>query len=334
MTTSGSAGLHVLASAWEMKKEKRLRWATQAFTFPSSIQGPLADSIVVDHDADLLGPCLQQLEAIVDQIDGIIVTNVFGQPADCEVYEKWCKTNDKLLLLDNAATALHFLKDSDDDDDNDDTTTTTTGHNPRGRSIHDIGDGAFISLHETKPLGRGEGGAIFVAPGLQLYAHRAMNFGFNIYSNERVAHRYASNWRMSDFAAAAICDHIDTVVQEKWARQYESLVKLAVDELETRYRGIIRFHRTVSFPTILPCLFLYMPDTKCNLDLVASYLQRCIPSIEAKRYYRPLTGPNESPKAWEHYNASICLPLHVGITKEMISYQLQQLFYAITSLFA
>jgi sugar O-acyltransferase (sialic acid O-acetyltransferase NeuD family) len=313
MTANGTAALHVLASAWEMKLNRRLKWVTQAFTFPSSIQGPFCDAIVLDMDKTLLGPSMQQLQNIVDSFDGIVVTNVFGQPADCIAYERWCKQNGKILLLDNAATAIHFTSD--------------------GRSIHDVGDGAFVSLHETKPLGRGEGGAIFIPSFLYLYAHRAMNFGFNIYSNERIPHRYASNARMSDFAAAAICDHIDHIMADAWLEKHQILATFAIDEIATKFQGL-EFFSNITFPALLPCLFLVIPSATCDLDLVATYLHRCIPSIEAKRYYRPLSSPEEAPDAWNLYRKSICLPFHVGMTKELISYQLNELHHAIKIVFA
>jgi dTDP-4-amino-4,6-dideoxygalactose transaminase/carbonic anhydrase/acetyltransferase-like protein (isoleucine patch superfamily) len=313
MTTNGTSALHVLATAWEMKLSKRLRWATQAFTFPSSIQGPLCDAVVLDMDEELLGPSLLQLQELKDSIDGVIVTNIFSQVCDCVAYENWCKENGKILLLDNAATAVHFASD--------------------GRSIHDIGDGAFVSLHETKPLGRGEGGALFVTPCLHLYAHRAMNFGFNIYSSERIPHRFASNWRMSDFAAAALCDHIDHVKDKNWVGKHEELMKFTIQEISSKCPGM-RLYNDIRFPALLSCLFLTFPSASCDFDLVATYLHRCNPSIEAKRYYRPLSSQEEAPVAWNLFQKSICLPFHIGLTQKLMSYQLQELFYAVTVVFA
>lgn len=312
MTTNGTAALHVLATAWEIKLNKRLRWATQAFTFPSSIQGPLCDAIVLDMDDVLLGPSMKKLQELKDCIDGVVVTNIFGQVADCIAYENWCKQNGKILLLDNAATAIHFTQDK--------------------RSIHDFGDGAFISLHETKPLGRGEGGAIFIPPSLNLYAHRAMNFGFNIYSTERISHRFASNWRMSDFAAAAICDHIDFVEEDDWIRKHKELMIFSMEEISSKFTGI-ELYNDITFPALIPCLFLIIPSATCDFDLVATYLHRCSPSIEAKRYYRPLSSHEEAPVAWKLFNKSICLPFHYGMTKELISYQLHELWYAVNVIF-
>jgi len=38
LTCNGTAALHALGCAFELKAGRRLTWATQAFTFPSSIQ--------------------------------------------------------------------------------------------------------------------------------------------------------------------------------------------------------------------------------------------------------------------------------------------------------
>lgn len=133
---SGTAALHALVAGWSLKLGGPLRWATQAFTFPSAMQGPLADSIVVDHDPLLGGPSIKELERVLDQVDGIIVTNIFGLQVRIAEYEAWCTEHGLLLIFDNAATAIGLYGD---------------------HCIHDAGDGAFISLHETKPLGRGEG---------------------------------------------------------------------------------------------------------------------------------------------------------------------------------
>lgn len=91
LCANGTAALHALVSGHALKRGKHLRWVTQAFTFPSSIQGPLADSLVCDIDLEMRGPSLQYLNSHQGEFDGIIVTNVFGFQADILGYEKWCK---------------------------------------------------------------------------------------------------------------------------------------------------------------------------------------------------------------------------------------------------
>jgi dTDP-4-amino-4,6-dideoxygalactose transaminase len=70
LCASGTAALHSLVSAFALKEEKILTWATQAFTFPSSIQGPLRNALVVDNDPTHYGPCMKQLEEKKGDIDG------------------------------------------------------------------------------------------------------------------------------------------------------------------------------------------------------------------------------------------------------------------------
>jgi UDP-3-O-[3-hydroxymyristoyl] glucosamine N-acyltransferase len=91
LTASGTAALHTLASAWEMRRGRCLRWVTQSFTFPSAIQGPMSNSIVVDVDGEHGGPSLKELEGLEEEFDGLVVTNCFGQPNDVLTYERWCK---------------------------------------------------------------------------------------------------------------------------------------------------------------------------------------------------------------------------------------------------
>jgi dTDP-4-amino-4,6-dideoxygalactose transaminase len=258
-------------------------------------------------DPDLMGPSLSAIEGIADHIDGIVVTNLFGYQSRVLEYETWCKRNGKLLLQDNAATPVGYLSD--------------------GRCIHDVGDGSFLSLHETKPLGRGEGGAVFVNSPMIPFVDRAINFGFNTLSVERVPHRFASNWRMSDFSAAPICDHLDNVVRENWVEVHEKLLSYAISQVELVG---FRVDPKPLFPTLASCLFVRLPkeSTDASLDDVISYLNKCTPSIEAKRYYRPLCSREEGPVAWNIFCTSICLPCHTGLTKEMIQYAVNSLRFA------
>lgn len=307
MAASGTAALHTLVCALQIREKRQLRWATQSFTFPSAIQGPLSHAIIFDIDKELGGPCMRQLQENLKNIDGVVITNPFGLQTSVEDYELWCKDHGKLLLFDNASTPIGTVGD--------------------GRSICDIGDGAIISLHETKPLGRGEGGAIFISSDLQQYVHQAMNFGFDFHRPEGdIPHRFASNWKMSDIAAAAICDHLDSVLESNWFGKLEDLTHHAVTVISSH--GLV-FGHTLVFPTLLPCLFLKLPKgRKFEVGAICSYLKRCIPSIEAKSYYRPLGTRQETPLAWNHFDHSVCLPLHIGVSKEMITYEVEQLIQA------
>lgn len=306
LASNGTAALHALAAGLEIKLGKRLRWATQAFTFPSSIQGPLCTSIIVDVDKDTLFPHLAELERVADSIDGVVATNVFGLQGGILEMEQWCQARGKLLVFDNAATSFGFLSD--------------------GRSIHDAGDGAIVSLHETKPIGRGEGGVVFVSQENMAFVHQAMNFGFDVKAPIHIPHRFASNWRMSDVAAAALCDHWDSVIEQKWIERQKDLLNV-VEPLLLSFGFCLLPKPT--YPTLVSCLFVRLQKvlTDDQLDNIVARLSRCVPSIEAKRYYRPLAA--DAATAWEVFRTSICLPFHIGLTKDLIQHSLRSLRVAV-----
>ena len=296
LAANGTAALHSIASGYNLKYGRPLVWATQAFTFPSSVQGPFERSIVVDSaSSDCAGPCLKALEGVKSSIDGVVLTNVFGYQEDVLTYERWCKANGKLLILDNAATGIGTTRD--------------------GRCIHDVGDGSMISLHETKPLGRGEGGAMIIPHDVVEFCHQAMNFGFDIPKGLRVGHRFCSNWRMSDIAAAAVADHLDTVVEQDWVAKQRELLADIIPYMNrkglTFPKGMYRSERS-----LLACLFIKLP-TSCSgqVEKICAELNDDQPRrIEAKQYYRPLCGKGPVPLAWELFNTSICLPVHAQIS--------------------
>lgn len=298
LSSNGTSALHALVAGLELRKGRHLRWVTQAFTFPSSIQGPLSDAFVCDIDENLQGPCIRYLNERKATFDGVIVTNCFGYQTEILAYEKWCIQNDKLLIFDNAATPLGFVED--------------------GRCIHDIGDGAFISFHETKPFGRGEGGAIFTGTDIAPFVHQAMNFGYDIPNQVRIPNRYSSNWRMSDFAAAAICDHIDNIVSGKWEGKLNTLTRFAAEELGKRGYDMAL---TLRYPTILSCLFVDLGDQPGE----ATCRQLNSHGTEAKHYYCPLVDRTAAPRAWELYDRSVCLPFHLGLSREQLLRVFEQL---------
>jgi dTDP-4-amino-4,6-dideoxygalactose transaminase len=297
---SGTAALHALTAGWALHKGRPLTWATQAFTFPTCFQGPLAGAIVLDLDPVHWGPSLAGLDAHNHNIDGIIVTNVFGHQADVAAYEAWCAAHGKLLLFDNAATA--------------------TGRLPDGRCVHDAGDGAIISLHETKPIGRGEGGAVIAPDDTMAKAvSRAMNFGFDILAGRREGNRLASNYRMSDVAAAATLDQLDAVVGNDWVGVVGVLAKHACT-----------FLRQAGFETYLPllhdrgalhnCLFVKAPPGLRGEGVCAALCLLPGGGVEAKQYYRPLVDQEAAPEAWRVYDQCVCLPLHVDMSVADVEY--------------
>ena len=106
VVSNGSVALHSLTSSINYFHKTELNWATQSFTFPPSAQGTLKNVKIVDIDKDG-GLNLNDLD---ESINGIIVTNIFGNIVDIEKYENWAKKNNKFLIFDNAATPYTFYK--------------------------------------------------------------------------------------------------------------------------------------------------------------------------------------------------------------------------------
>lgn len=271
-SSSGSSALHCLASAYAIEKGRNLRWVTQAFTFPSSAQGPMQNALILDNCATNYGPDVFRGELPQD-IDGIVITNCFGCEVNIQAYQKFCRDRNLLLICDNA-------------------------NSPQLSKF--ACDGAIISLHETKPLGRGEGGLIVCPDQLTPYVIQASNFGYN--RTLRTWNRRASNYRMSDLAAAFHMAHWSQFdhIMEKHA----ALTQVVLREMQTRpaLRIPFNFSPDRSVLSILPILFPFEVDD----------LSRCLDNgIEAKKYYVPLQNDTQVADDW--FKRMVCFPLHVDM---------------------
>ncbi|CAF2116187.1 unnamed protein product [Rotaria magnacalcarata] len=107
LTNNGSAALHAIIGGLQIYKNEKLRFVTQAFTFPTSAQCNLTGTAIVDIDKDL-GLNLDLVD--IDAVDGIIVTNVFGHVVDIKKYTEWAAKHNKYLIFDNAATSFTFYE--------------------------------------------------------------------------------------------------------------------------------------------------------------------------------------------------------------------------------
>jgi dTDP-4-amino-4,6-dideoxygalactose transaminase len=178
VTDNGTSALHALVAGINLYLNRRIYYATQAFTFPSSCQGPLQDALIVDIDSEM-GLDLQHIPA---NVEGIIVTNLFGHVVDIHKYQRWAEDNQKILLFDNATVPMTFYD---------------------GKNAINYGDGCIVSLHHTKPLGFGEADFIEAKKEGGSYTRHTINFSFHI-SKYRIGwSRQASNYKMSDITTAA-----------------------------------------------------------------------------------------------------------------------------------
>jgi dTDP-4-amino-4,6-dideoxygalactose transaminase len=269
-------------SSIEYFENKKINWATQSFTFPPSTQGTLSNTKIVDIDEEG-GLDLNELD---ETIDGIIVTNIFGNIVDIDKYEKWAKDNNKFLIFDNAATPFTFYK---------------------GKSCCNYGLGCTISFHHTKPLGFGEGGAIIVDKKYEKNIRCINNFGIGLTDNYWV--REGNNYKMSDISAIYIIQYLDNF--DKIVRKHKILYKYFKEQIIKQKLPLKLFPSFHDENEIMPscfCLLFDNYDDKIRLKILDN-------DIFCRKYYHPL---KETKNTVEIYNKILCLPCTVDMTKKDI----------------
>lgn len=270
--TNGTSGLWCVCHAIAMAENKQIKWCTQSFTFPSSAQGMLQNTVIVDidHNGGL------DLAAVPAECKGIIVTNVFGNVVDIDVYEAWAHTHNKFLIFDNAATPYTFYK---------------------GKNSCNYGHGSVISFHHTKPFGFGEGGAIIVDKAYEEAVRSLINFGISSNTHTKW-NSYGGNYKMSEIAAVYILQYLEDNFDRIIAHHVAMYAKYK--DKYTMYPNFGDYDKTV-----LSCFCLF--DNKYTEAFVDSLIKR---SIMCRKYYLPLA---HTPIATEFYNKILCYPLNLEI---------------------
>ena len=156
-TASGAAALHALLATYQMMGHNFSKGIlVSAFGFPPILQQNWSMAIVTDIDPRYGGPVLPTDGSVPA---AVCVVNPFGYAVDCAYYRAYCDKHKIPFWMDNAACPLHIAAD--------------------GGNLTDLADAAIISLHETKAIGRGEGGLLLVKPEFVDTAYRAVNFGYD-----------------------------------------------------------------------------------------------------------------------------------------------------------
>ncbi|MCP4307956.1 MAG: DegT/DnrJ/EryC1/StrS aminotransferase family protein, partial [bacterium] len=190
-SSSATTALHAVVGMHNVRAGRKLTWAISAFGFVSTAVGPLGGrTLVVDCDGSGMVDLdlLKRLDPAT--WDGLIVTDVFGKRADLTDYQDLCAIQSKPLVIDSAVSF------------------------PARRSDAIIAC-EVISFHHTKPWGFGEGGCAVVDERDVDVVRSLLNFGVG------TAVQFAdlaTNGKMSDIAAAAIIDRLDTI--DDWAPDY------------------------------------------------------------------------------------------------------------------
>ena len=282
---NGSVALHLLTTGIQYYKQnnKKLKWATQSFTFPPSAQSNLSDVKIVDIDNE--GGL--NLEEIDESIDGIIVTNIFGNIVDIDKYVKWSNDN-KYLIFDNAATPFTFYK---------------------GKSCCNYGHGCTISFHHTKPFGFGEGGAIIVDKEYEHNIRCLNNFGIDLTDKYWV--KEGNNNKMSDISAVYIIQYLDKF--DYIVKKHKELYKYFKKKLENSKIQAKLYPSFHYIDNIIPSCFCLIFDNY-NDNIKQKLLDN---GIFCRKYYYPLKNTKNT---CEIYDKILCLPCNSDMKKKDIDF--------------
>ncbi len=219
---NATIALHSLAAMQQTLAGRPLQWASSAFGFYSSANGILHDAQIIDCDANAMLD-LDKLDP--DSIDGLIVTNVFGQFADIKAYEDYARRHHKLLLVDSAMA-----------------------FQPQGHIANEC-----ISLHQTKPWGFGEGGCAIVHRDHEALFRSLTAFGHP--QADAPINRLAVNGKISEIACAYILMRLAQMdrLSDAYHAQYQRISTLA-NKLGLAILGNVQTHPGIpaSVPLLLP----------------------------------------------------------------------------------
>ena len=285
VVTNGAVALHSITSGIQYTENKMIAWATQSFTFPPSAQSNLSNVEIVDIDRE--GGI--DLELLDENINGVIVTNIFGNVVDIDKYTEWAKQTDKFLVFDNAATAYTFYK---------------------GKNCLNYGNGCIISFHHTKPFGFGEGGAIIVDKKYEHAIRCLNNFGIGLTTNNYWV-KEGNNNKMSDISAVYILqflmNNFDKIVNHH--NDLYKYVKYKIEKCDnpiTTWKLFPSFHyNDIIVPSCL-CLLFDSYDDNIRLKLLEN-------NIYCRKYYYPLKNTKV---ACEIFDSILCISFTTETTKE------------------
>lgn len=280
IVANASLGIQILAQGINFYEEKNLQWCTQSFTFPPSNQGTLKNSIIfdIDYEGGL------NLNEVRENIDGLIVTNIFGNIVDIDKYVNYCDSNNKFLIFDNAATHYTFYK---------------------GKNCLNYGNGCIISYHHTKPFGFGEGGAIIVDKKYENIIRKLINFGIG-YDEKLYYLQEANNCKMSDIQAVYILqylmDNFDTIINK-----HQELYNHLLNKIEnSNIKLYPSFHDKNK--NIVSCFSFLFETEEISKNTEKSLLEN---NIFCRKYYHPLKNTIVTD---EIYSRILCVPCHKDMT--------------------
>ena len=295
---SGTSALHLACNLHSVVNQKpEMRWVTSAFTFKSSTASNLSGSIVIDCDQYGRFDLHRLKELPLSSYDGVIFTNVFGQMADWDDVDAFCKNNNKKLVIDNATGLLDRI-----------------GTPIKGEAPIEI-----ISAHHTKPWGVGECGLILCSADQEPLIRKLSNFGDDHIPQTRAA---ASNFKLSDLAAAAVIDRLERM--PFWAPLYSQQEYRIAKILEDEFKSISPLKGTTEPKSPRT----HAPFT--NQFPIENFKQTSF--LTFMKYYKPLAPNyeynNDLSNALALYKKILCIPNnpeYLTVSTDQLIYDLKKI---------
>lgn len=271
--SNGTAACHALMYHYEKIAKRRLKWIVPSFTFPTPVVSNAFNTKIVDISSTTYSIDIN--EKLLENFDGVILTNLFGTVTPIDEWVKYCHESNKILIFDNASSPMTFY---------------------RNANICNFGNASFGSLHHTKFLGFGEGGFVVVPCEEYDSINRILNFGF---TSQRIHDPLSSNFKMSDVTAAYCLSHVETYS----VKRHREIQKTLINEMKKIGIKVFNIDNDLCDYTLgnLPLLFDQKIDPMSFRDL----------SVEANKYYKPLTSHKNAKSV---FSKIINLPLHEGLT--------------------
>ena len=277
--TLTSSGHTALMSAFNVLECEKL--LVPDFTFESTraaAQLQNIDTLVVDVDP--ISGCLTRdiLENVVAEYDSVVLVCALSTIPNLPEIASFCRQEGKKLIIDGAPTF------------------GTPG-------IFNYGDAFCLSLHGTKSLPVGEGGAVITNTNSANSVRQFINFGFG---PDRRPVRPGMNAKMSGYAAAvglSLMDDISNCLEVRLANSLICLDRLGSMVPSSYVRR-----------TVYAFMPIFMPS---NVAASEAHKNLALSGIESKRYYFPLEG---LPVASDLYERSVCVPCHQDVSSEQVHF--------------
>ena len=272
LTSSCSTALEVIAQGLSFKLGRQARFLTSGFAFFSTYRGSFGSAQVVDCDEQGF-ICLERIAQVpLDSYDAIVFTNIFGLGNDTQAHWEFADSNNKYLVIDNAAGYTAFPQ----------------------RKVPEMLLEA-VSFHHTKPHGFGEGGCVLAHDAWTPSLRAISNFGARLFPNNL---KVGLNAKLSESSAAFILQRLEQ--HTKWAPQYIGQAKRIRQLAEGVGLSALVPNTTpeASVPGQLP----FLSERLVSKESLENEL------VTLRKYYLPFA--THMPNSQRIYNHIVSLPCH------------------------